>query len=276
MTVDIPKRIIEEHLELEVAARSLRNLEMDPGPTNQEGTILVQIEIVGFAKTLGTDIDDAGWAWFGREVIRRISQATGAPLQCTVEWVPYPASYGAGRQRLEDAAFKAYQGVFGHQHADENVHGDPGWIPIDKILSAARDGGDWSDMATQAEVEAACMSAMKKLMVTNHVNGGQSAFTELVEWAHFQSYWTYTVGSNLPIICATDENPTLWYATTLSERSGPFTAEECDTLVSLELAAYGPTSTDTWKAHMIPQWVMNASKLVYEHLPIEADAQPDS
>jgi hypothetical protein len=56
--------------------------------------------------------------------------------------VAYPASYGDAPQRLSPAAWDAYSGVLGHQHAPDNSHGDPGAIDINRILSAARGDDD--------------------------------------------------------------------------------------------------------------------------------------
>jgi len=69
-----------------------------------------------------------------------ISDATGIPLETTVTWKQYPASYGSGNGvRLSRSAFANYRGVLGHQHVCDNDHGDPGNLPIAKILGAHRD-----------------------------------------------------------------------------------------------------------------------------------------
>lgn len=267
ITVDIPLREIQQHLPLEVAARSLRNLSSDPGPTNSEGTILVQIEIVGFAKDPSSMADEAGWRWFGAEVVRPIADMCGVPIESTVKWVSYPDSYGAGKgQRLEDDAFRAYQGLFGHEHADENVHGDPGAIPINWILEGAR-GGDWFDMATKQDL----MAVLDEWATVNKVNGGTEKVEELVGWTHWQTYFTYTLGDRLPTICATHDDPNRWFAMNLAGRFGPFTAQECEDLVTDGLAAYAQDTNPSWRAHMCHQWVMDMVPLIYEHIPVEPD-----
>lgn len=119
------------HLDLNVPARALRN-ESGGVQTNRDGVI--QIEVVGTATRPG-DID---WAWFGENVLGPIAGLKGIPLESTVPWVPYPASYGVNAaQRLSPAGWTAYRGVLGHQHAPENSHGDPGAIPIVTALAAA-------------------------------------------------------------------------------------------------------------------------------------------
>jgi len=143
---------ITGHLDLDVAARSLRNM-AGGVQTNTDGVI--QIEVVGnAANPAGID-----WAWIGEHVVGPICRTMGIPLHSTVRWVPYPQSYGINAaQRLSPAAWTSFQGVLGHQHAPENDHGDPGAIPIVTVLDAAKQGGslpkDWFDMATQADLEA--------------------------------------------------------------------------------------------------------------------------
>ncbi|HLU95575.1 MAG TPA: hypothetical protein VKZ89_01895 [Thermobifida alba] len=139
LTVDCPRRRVVEHLPLNVAARALRN---DPGgadETNRDGTIHVQIELVGFAERPASIGGPDDLEWLGREVIGPIARLTGVPLRSTVDWVAYPASYGKrAAQRLSPTAWDAYSGVLGHQHAPDNDHGDPGRIDIARILAAAR------------------------------------------------------------------------------------------------------------------------------------------
>jgi len=123
------------HLDLDVAARSLRNM-AGGVQTNTDGVI--QIEVVGQAGNPSV-ID---WAWIGREVVGPICRTMGIPVHSTVRWVPYPQSYGLGApQRLSAAEWTSFQGVLGHQHAPENDHGDPGAIPILVVLEAAKQAG---------------------------------------------------------------------------------------------------------------------------------------
>jgi hypothetical protein len=119
------------HLDLEVAARSLRNL-AGGVETNREGVI--QIEVVGFA----AHPEDIDWWWLGVNVVGPLCREMGIPISSSVPWVAYPASYGlTAPQRLSGAAWTFYRGILGHQHAPENLHGDPGRIPIAALLEAA-------------------------------------------------------------------------------------------------------------------------------------------
>jgi hypothetical protein len=119
------------HLGYDVAARSLKNVSGGV-ETNTAGVI--QIEIVGFA-TRPSEVD---WVWIGRNLVGPIARECGIPLQSSVAWVAYPASYGGkAPQRLHGQDWLAYRGVLGHQHVPENEHGDPGLIPIELLLDAA-------------------------------------------------------------------------------------------------------------------------------------------
>ncbi len=141
-TVDLKRRIVAVHLPLDVAARALRN---DPGgadATNKDGSVLIQYELVGTATDPASIGSPDDLEWFGREVLGPDCRRMGVPLTSTVDWVAYPASYGAAPQRLSPAAWDAYSGVLGHQHAPDNSHGDPGAIDIERILSAARGEDD--------------------------------------------------------------------------------------------------------------------------------------
>lgn len=146
LTVDLPRRHVVEHLDLLAAARSLRNTPGGADQTNRDGLVLVQIEMVGTATqptTLGSPED---LTWFAQEVIRPIHELTGVPLVTTVRWVSYPASFGTGAaQRLSPAAWDAYSGLLGHQHAPDNSHGDPGSIDIAWIIRAATEEDDMTE-----------------------------------------------------------------------------------------------------------------------------------
>lgn len=138
---------ITGHLDLNVPARALRN-QTGGVQTNRDGVI--QAEVVGSATNPGA-ID---WTWFGRNVVQPICAAKNIPVQSTVTWRAYPASYGAGSQRLSYAEWSAYKGILGHQHVPENSHGDPGAIPISTILAAAKpQGGFMADLTEEQQDE---------------------------------------------------------------------------------------------------------------------------
>lgn len=54
-------------------------------------------------------------------------------------WVKYPASYGVkAAQRMTFDEWKKCYGIVGHQHVPENSHGDPGNLPIGKLVAFAK------------------------------------------------------------------------------------------------------------------------------------------
>jgi hypothetical protein len=141
-TVDCRKRRVVRHLPDTIAARSLRNLSGGI-ETNRDGTILIQIELMGFAGSPESIGDRDDLVWLGTEVVGPLCRRNAIPIATSVRWAPYPASYGTNApQRLSASAWDSYSGVLGHQHAPENTHGDPGAIDIATILSAARGEDD--------------------------------------------------------------------------------------------------------------------------------------
>lgn len=133
---------LRQHIPFSVAARALAR--PTAVQTNRMGAI--QVEIIGTSdRTLA---DRHGWTFLphvgdvGRRHIARllaaINQATGIPLVTTVDWRPYPASYGIhAPQRLSVPAWNTYRGVLAHQHVPTNDHGDVP-LPIREILAIAR------------------------------------------------------------------------------------------------------------------------------------------
>lgn len=150
LTVDCRRRRVVRHLPDTVAARSLQNRPGGADQTNRDGSVHIQIEIVGFVNNRDGSMFSSreDYLWFGREVVGPLCRRNRIPIQSSVRWVAYDASYGLNApQRLSVAAWDAYSGILGHQHAPDNSHGDPGDIDIALILSAAR--GDDFDMTPQ-------------------------------------------------------------------------------------------------------------------------------
>lgn len=157
LTVDCRRRRVVRHLADTVAARSLRN-RSGGVETNRDGTVLIQIEIVGFANNRDGSMFSSreDYLWFGRTVVGPLCRRNRIPLTSSVRWVRYPQSYGIGAaQRLSGAQWDAYSGVLAHQHCPENDHGDTGLIDIDLILSAARGDDDMSAETVAEGVELA-------------------------------------------------------------------------------------------------------------------------
>jgi hypothetical protein len=100
-----------------------------------------QFELIGTSEKGGP-----GYYWPGADddvlldlyhkLIKPLSDAYGIPLRAPT-WLPYPASYGATRVRLSSAQWDTYSGWLGHQHAPQNLHGDPGAFPWDRMMRLA-------------------------------------------------------------------------------------------------------------------------------------------
>lgn len=178
LTVDCPRRAVVEHLDLMVAGRSLRNTAGGADQTNKDGTVHVQIEMVGTAvqpTTLGSPED---LTWFGREVVRPIHELTGIPLVTSVPWRAYPGSFGLhAPQRLSPAAWDAYSGILGHQHVPDNDHGDPGSIDIAWIIRAATEENDdmTEDQLDKALREGKLRGTFKNLIQGSVLDGLREA-----------------------------------------------------------------------------------------------------
>lgn len=89
------------------------------------------------------------------EFLRWMHANHGVPLSGPAKWPAYPASYGSsGGQRMSGAAWTAFEGVCGHMHVPENVHGDPGAIDFSKLIALAKGSIQEDDVAlTDAEID---------------------------------------------------------------------------------------------------------------------------
>lgn len=68
---------------------------------------------------------------------------------------PYPASYGATATRFTFTEWRGFTGHCGHQHVPESEHGDPGSLPINDILAAARRLNEEDDMPSIDDIRKA-------------------------------------------------------------------------------------------------------------------------
>jgi hypothetical protein len=63
----------------------------------------------------------------------------GVPLTSAVTFKAYPGSYGTDNGvRMSASKWNSYTGHCGHQHVPENLHGDPGLLPMAAILARAK------------------------------------------------------------------------------------------------------------------------------------------
>lgn len=143
----------------------------DPGGIRVGRDYVIQIEMIGYAdRTVAqrnghSHLYIHNWAdWYIEglaKVCNDILDQVGIPRQSTVDWVEYPASYGKNAsQRLSTAAYDAYEGILGHQHAPENSHGDPGnlgWFVdnylIGEDMPLTNNDKNWLSSMTENTVE---------------------------------------------------------------------------------------------------------------------------
>ncbi len=136
-----------QHFDVDESARALVNA---PGGVQTNTLNVFQIELVGtcdpatHARWTSQGVQHIYWPdppdWAVRDLawlMRWLHDEHGIPLTGVAEWVPYPASYGATRVRMTFDQWTNFRGWCGHQHAPENVHGDPGALPFARILAAA-------------------------------------------------------------------------------------------------------------------------------------------
>jgi hypothetical protein len=146
------------HFPDEHNARALRN-EAGGVQTNRDGAL--QVEIVGTCNqdpdTRPSWWDDPGvlrswdlepWQVEGlAEFVVYAHEAHDVPLIAPALWLAYgpdprapgrvPASYGDSPARFTGSQWDAFRGHCGHEHVDENAHGDPGRFPMRDILERA-------------------------------------------------------------------------------------------------------------------------------------------
>lgn len=145
LTYDPWKHQWRQHMPLNKSATTLS----DPSSTavRENRDDVVQVEIVGYCdpaavKKYGhdvTNLDDQAVADLAAFIAFLHTEWSLPLVSVPKKWLPYPSSYGSsGGQRLSGSAYDAFKGILGHQHVSGNDHGDPGPIPIDAILAAAK------------------------------------------------------------------------------------------------------------------------------------------
>lgn len=136
-----------QHYDIDVSSRALVNA---AGGVQTNTLNVVQVEIVGTCDPSTS----AGWGgsglympnlpdWAVRDLAafaKWMSMHHGVPLTSDVAFRPYPASYGRlNNVRMPQGVWNNYKGHCGHQHAPENLHGDPGAFPMRAILDRAKE-----------------------------------------------------------------------------------------------------------------------------------------
>lgn len=133
---------VRQHTPFSSASFSLKN---NAGGVETNRDYVFQFELIGTSTHAGPgyywpDADDAVLLDLYKKVIHPLSVAFSIP-EVSQPWQAYPASFGArgntNHVRLSGPEWNAYSGWLGHQHAPENVHGDPGAFPWERMMALA-------------------------------------------------------------------------------------------------------------------------------------------
>lgn len=129
-TVDGSK--IEQHRPINVAATALAH---PSGTIETNRACAIQIEVAGFAEKVDR-IDDATWRNLAN-LMQWIEDETGIKHKFPA-FKPYPSSYGRKNGvRFSDDAWRKCDFWVGHQHVPYNDHGDPGALPVHKLVMSS-------------------------------------------------------------------------------------------------------------------------------------------
>lgn len=149
-----------QHFDIDTSSRALVNL---AGGVETNTLNVCQVELVGTCDpahrsswngaTAGADY--LFWPqapeWALAEVARFLAwmhAQHGVSLSGPSRWPAYPLSYGAANGvRMTGAQWNAFQGVCGHMHVPENLHGDPGAIDFPHLIALAQGGTEEDPMA---------------------------------------------------------------------------------------------------------------------------------
>lgn len=124
---------IWQHVALDQSASALAH---PAGTVQTNRWRAIQIEVVGFAaQPMWSDVTIATM----RKLMVWLEANCGIkPTAPTFK--AYPASYGTNNGvRFSAAQWQAFNGWCGHQHVPSNAHGDPGAIPINRLLTRGVD-----------------------------------------------------------------------------------------------------------------------------------------
>lgn len=113
------------------AGRGLQNL-AGGTETNRQGTVCIQIEVVGRATSPFTNDPCVGLD----KIVRWLRKHNIQDKWPAGKSIAYPASYGDNGHRTLKAWLAG--GHYGHENVPENVHGDAGKINEKKILAAGQ------------------------------------------------------------------------------------------------------------------------------------------
>jgi peptidoglycan hydrolase-like protein with peptidoglycan-binding domain len=136
---------VRQHIPFSSGSFALRN---ETGGVQTNRAYAFQFELIGTCHEAGPgyhwpEADDAVLLGLWRSVIQPVSTAFGIPLTAP-RFLPYltsgtGGSYGLNNGvRLRGQAWVEFTGWCGHQHVDENVHGDPGDFKLQRLFQLGR------------------------------------------------------------------------------------------------------------------------------------------
>lgn len=181
-----------QHFGFDVSSRALVNA---AGGVETNTLNVVQVEIVGTCDpTTHAKWTKAGTShlyapelpdWVVRDLAAFAKWAHdqhGVPLTSDVSFKAYPGSYGTSNGvRMSASKWTNFEGHCGHQHVPENLHGDPGALPIASILTAAKGGiSEEDDVALTADdIEKIATATAKKTLTLDGVIANPNGATAL-------------------------------------------------------------------------------------------------
>lgn len=157
-----------QHFDVDESARALVNA---AGGVQTNLANAFQVELVGtcdpstHGRWTRDGVQHIYWPeppdWAVRDLawlMRWLRDYHGIPLTSGLTFKAYPDSYGASNgARMSFAQWTSFTGWCGHQHVPENLHGDPGALPITRLLAAAAGitTPEEDDMPSAEEIAAA-------------------------------------------------------------------------------------------------------------------------
>jgi hypothetical protein len=163
---------MRQHFEMNQSARAFRN-----GPNGEyvNRADVIQMEVIGYcdynlSKKYGhavSDIDD-----------QAVNELGDFGSWCHTHWglafvfypeaLPWP-KYPNGVTRMSWSRYQTWSGVLGHMAVPFNSHLDPGDLPMDRIKARMnpQPPKEWTDMATEAEVQAAVEAGVTDVLTTH-------------------------------------------------------------------------------------------------------------
>jgi hypothetical protein len=237
-----------QHFDIDTSSRALVNL---TGGVETNTLNVCQVELVGTcdpAHHASWGSAEAGkdylfWPqapdWGLTELavfLRWMRDQHGVPLTGPDRWPAYPGSYGATSARMTGPQWEAFNGICGHLHVPENVHGDPGNIDFARLIALAKDGTTPEEDPMAGYTKQDIHDAVWKI---DDIKAGSTETDPANTAWQPQSYLKNTYEGTVKILAAL-ANPqpvTLTDAQVQALATNPALAENIAELVAVKLAA---------------------------------------